>query len=163
MTDLLTDQIMAGLSPTALLGLWMEDAVQAGVAEPRVMSLATVGRNNRPKVRVVLLDNFNDEGFVLETSSGSQKAADLEQNPFAAISFYWDKLRRTVRIEGEAEKLPKDYETAFEKLQINVQIALHASEKQSHPTDDWEKEKESHERLKEKFSHTEKIPKPVFL
>jgi len=154
---------MAGLSPTALFTLWMEDAVQAGVAEPRVMSLATVGRNNRPKVRVVTLGNFDDKGFVFETSSGSQKAADLEQNPFAAISFYWGKLRRTVRIEGEAEKLPKDYETAFEMLPKSHRIAIYTSEKQSHPTGDWENVKESYERLKEKFSHTEKIPKPAFL
>jgi pyridoxamine 5'-phosphate oxidase len=48
----------------------------------------------------VLLKQVNDEGFVFFTNYTSVKARDLDENPFAALVFYWPLLERQVRVEG---------------------------------------------------------------
>jgi pyridoxamine 5'-phosphate oxidase len=63
--------------------------------------LATVGSASISN-RVVLLRAFSDEGLVFHTNYNSRKAMDLERDPRAAITFFWPRMQRQVRIEGKA-------------------------------------------------------------
>ena len=64
------------------------------------MSLATVDGEGRPSVRVVLLKDFDSQGFVFYTNQGSRKGHELIGQRVAALMFYWPSLDEQVRIEG---------------------------------------------------------------
>jgi len=69
------------------------------------MSLATVNHLGQPSSRIVLIKEFDQRGFCWFTNYDSQKGQDLEQNPHAALLFFWSALERQVRIEGRIEKV----------------------------------------------------------
>lgn len=90
--------------PFALFERWMAAALQAGLIEPTAMSLATVGANGQPSLRLILLKSFDARGFVFYTNYGSRKAHELDQHPQAAATLWWDQLERQIRIEGAVER-----------------------------------------------------------
>ena len=90
--------------PIRQFALWFGDAGAAGIAQPEGMALATVDADGAPSVRVVLLKQYDDRGFVFFTNYESRKGQALAVNPRAALNFWWDPLERQVRIEGNVEK-----------------------------------------------------------
>jgi pyridoxamine 5'-phosphate oxidase len=89
--------------PFARFGEWMQRAMDAGVAEPTAMALATADVEGRPSVRMVLLKDFDEQGFVFYTNLESRKARELESNPHAALCLFWQPLELQVRIEGSVQ------------------------------------------------------------
>lgn len=84
---------------------WLDDAIKVGMIEPIAMTLATVDADGRPSARVVLLKGLDAQGFAFYTNYQSRKAQALAAHPYAAATFWWDRLERSVRIEGAVEKL----------------------------------------------------------
>ena len=80
---------------------------EAGGSEraPEAMAVATTTPAGRPSVRMVLMKQFDQRGFVFYTNYESRKAEELLANPHAALLFHWESLGRQVRIEGPAERL----------------------------------------------------------
>ena len=68
--------------------------------EPNAMSLATVGMNGNPSVRMVLMKGVNEDGFVFYTNLDGRKGRELRTRPSAAICFHWPALEVQVRAEG---------------------------------------------------------------
>ena len=89
--------------PVLEFNAWLQDAVRAGVREPTAMALATTDASGMPSVRMVLLKQADDRGFVFFTNLNSPKAADLAATAFAALCFYWQETRCQVRIAGPVE------------------------------------------------------------
>lgn len=79
----------------------MKRAAQAGVFEPTAASLATTA--GRPSVRMVLLKEADERGFVVYTNLESRKGRELAANPWAALCFWWGPLATQVRVEGGIE------------------------------------------------------------
>lgn len=96
------------VDPIQEFELWMDAAIKAGLSEPNAMTLATATADGKPSVRVVLLKEFNNDGFIFFTNYNSRKGKELRVNPFAAVLFDWHDIERQVRIEGMAEKLPEE-------------------------------------------------------
>jgi pyridoxamine 5'-phosphate oxidase len=86
--------------PFALFRSWFEEAKQAEPNDPNGMALATVDSEGLPNVRMVLLKDFDTEGFVFYTNTQSQKGEELLGQGKAAGLFHWKSLRRQVRIRG---------------------------------------------------------------
>jgi pyridoxamine 5'-phosphate oxidase len=86
--------------PIRQFGAWYRAAVDAGVAQPDAVALATATADGRPSVRMVLLKSFDESGFVFYTNRESRKGAELRANPHAALAVYWQPLRRQVRVDG---------------------------------------------------------------
>jgi pyridoxamine 5'-phosphate oxidase len=80
-----------------------DQAHMIGLREPAAAALATVNSEGQPAVRVVLVRDFDEQGFVFYTNSLSRKGRELAANPRAALCFYWDALAEQVRIEGIVE------------------------------------------------------------
>ena len=102
--------------PMALFGAWFGEAVQAAHAksrDPNAMSLGTVDAQGRPSGRIVLLKGYDRQGFVFYTNYGSRKARDLEANPWASLTFWWDELDRQVRVEGRTERTERAISEAY--------------------------------------------------
>jgi len=87
---------------------WFDEAVRGNLAEPSAAALATATRSGRPSVRMVLLKGFDTRGFVFYTDYGSPKARDLNENPRAALCFWWPEFERQVRIDGRVTRVSGD-------------------------------------------------------
>ena len=86
--------------PIELFKVWMDEAKKSEPNDPNAFSLATSNKNSLPSVRMVLLKEFNQNGFVFYTNLNSQKGNELKENPNAAMCFHWKSLLRQIRISG---------------------------------------------------------------
>lgn len=91
--------------PLELFEQWYEVAKRSSISQPDAMTLATVGPDGRPSARIVLLKEFNLNGFVFVTNYHSRKGKEIAGSPFAALVFHWAQLERQVRIEGWVQKI----------------------------------------------------------
>src|SRR6266545_1594952 len=92
---------------------WFADAEGTGLRAPHAMALGTSSPDGGPSVRMVLLKEFGERGFVFFTGYVSRKSADLDGNPRAALLFFWDPLGRQVRIEGRVERVTDGESDAY--------------------------------------------------
>lgn len=86
-----------------------ESLLLAGGAELKdvnAMTLATADKQGRPSARMVLLKGLDERGFTFYTNYDSRKGQELEENPQAALVFYWSDLEREVCVAGTVSKLP---------------------------------------------------------
>ncbi|WP_066339485.1 pyridoxamine 5'-phosphate oxidase [Azohydromonas lata] len=99
--------------PIKQFELWLQHALDAQLAEPNAMTVATVGADGRPSTRVVLIKGCDERGIVWYTNYNSRKGRELAGNPFAALQFHWVELERVVRIEGRVEKVSDQESDAY--------------------------------------------------
>ena len=112
--------------------LWFEDVRIAGIANSNAMVIATAGGRGRPSARMVLLKEFDHNGFVFYTNYESRKASELETNPYGSILFFWDALERQVRIEGRVHRTTREesrkyFATRPRESQISAWISRQSS------------------------------------
>ncbi len=91
--------------PLQQFGLWLNEALDAGMVEPNAMSLATAWKEGQPSVRTVLLKSMDVRGFVFYTNLESRKARQLEENPRASLLFPWLALERQVIVTGSVSRV----------------------------------------------------------
>lgn len=91
--------------PFDLFREWLDEAGKTEPNDPNAMSIASVGPDGMPSVRMVLLKGFDERGFVFYTNFGSQKGQELLAHPKAALCFHWKSLKRQVRVEGLVEQV----------------------------------------------------------
>ena len=106
-----TEYKYAGLSeiniaqnPFSQFEIWMNEALKARVNEPTAMSVATLGIDGFPDSRIVLLKDFDENGFTFFTNYTSNKGKSIAKNPVVGLHFFWPELERQIRISGFAEK-----------------------------------------------------------
>jgi pyridoxamine 5'-phosphate oxidase len=99
--------------PLAQFGAWFGEAEQAGADVPEAVALATATPDGAPSARMVLLKEFGEGGFVFFSNYESRKGRELQENPRAALLFYWRPLQRQVRIEGDVERLGAEESNAY--------------------------------------------------
>lgn len=87
--------------PIEMFEAWLRGAVDAGVPEAHVATLATAGADRMPDARtLVLKDAHPDRGFAVAGPLSSAKGIQLAQVPMAALNFWWQPLVRAVRVQG---------------------------------------------------------------
>ena len=146
--------------PIQLFNEWMEEAKKTEPNDPNAVSLATSSKNNIPSVRMVLLKDFNKNGFVFYTNLNSQKGNELKENPYAAMCFHWKSLLRQIRIVGKislvADEVADEY---YSSRAYESRIGAWASN-QSEELKTRNELMKSIEDYKEKFKDDKKIPRP---
>jgi pyridoxamine 5'-phosphate oxidase len=100
-------------NPIKLFEIWFNYAIENKVLEPNAMTLATADKNGKPSARIVLLKDYSEKGFVFFTNYKSTKGKQLEENPNAALVFWWGTLARQIRIEGTVKKISKADSDAY--------------------------------------------------
>jgi pyridoxamine 5'-phosphate oxidase len=114
--------------PIAQFGIWLEDAVNKNMPEPNAFVLSTVGVNQAPSSRTVLLKSFDEKGFVFFTNYQSKKAQQMMVNPQVAMNFVWLPLHRQVIVEGEVSKISRaESELYFKTRPISSQLGAWTS------------------------------------
>ncbi len=101
--------------PIELFHEWFESASESGIVHPEAMSLATATPDGAPSVRMVLLKQVDEAGFVFFTNYGSRKARELEANPQAALGFHWAIHERQVRVTGSVSRISEEESFAYFK------------------------------------------------
>jgi pyridoxamine 5'-phosphate oxidase len=122
--------------PLEQFELWLHQAIVDNEADATAMSLATVNAEGHPSVRIVLLKGHSEAGFVWYTSYASHKGQDLDENPNAALMFYWRESERQVRITGTVSKLPRaQSESYFSTRPKESQLSALASQQSQEVAD----------------------------
>jgi pyridoxamine 5'-phosphate oxidase len=112
---------------------WYGEAQAEGLPLPEACALATASGAGRPTVRMVLMKEVDERGFVFGSSYASRKGRDLAENARAALLFYWHALGRQVRVEGSAERVaPEESDGIFLARPRESRISALAS-RQSEP------------------------------
>lgn len=120
-------------NPVALFRQWFKEAEAAEPSEANAMALATADAAGAPSLRMVLLKDADDTGFVFYTNIESRKAQELAANRRAALCFHWKSLRRQVRVEGSVSPVAEaEADAYFATRARQSQIGAWASQ-QSRP------------------------------
>ena len=110
---------------------WLAAAEAQGSAlipEPTAFSLASVGRDGQPSLRIVLLKSADESGFVFYTNHDSRKGREVLAHPQVALCFHWMPLERQVRVEGVASVVSTaEADTYFASRPRGSQIGAWAS------------------------------------
>lgn len=147
--------------PLLQLQRWIDDATAAQQIEPTAMTLATCGDGGQPSARVVLMRGFYQGGLCFYTNYDSRKGRELTGNPRAAAVFWWDRLERSVRIEGRVDRLPGECsDRYFSGRPRGSQLGALAS-RQSCPIDSRATLEQQVEELERRYAG-EPIPRPPF-
>ena len=103
----------AAPEPFGLFARWLSRAEESEPNDPNAMSLATVDETGMPDVRMVLMKDFDETGFVFYTNFESAKGRQLLASPKAALGFHWKSLRRQVRIRGPVKAVSDEQADAY--------------------------------------------------
>ena len=95
-------------NPITLFNEWYIEAQKSELNDPNALALATASKSGIPSVRMVLLKNFSEKGFVFYTNLDSEKSTAIKENPIASMCFHWKSLLRQIRVTGKIYKVTND-------------------------------------------------------
>ena len=147
-------------NPVNLFKEWFKKAETTEPNDPNALSLATADKSGKPKVRMVLLKGFSDDGFTFYTNFNSSKGKDLKENPKASMCFHWKSLLRQIRIYGNVVKVSdKEADDYYNSRAYKSRIGAWASN-QSEILESRKSLDDSIEKFKKKFHDENKVPRP---
>ncbi|MFQ3575196.1 MAG: pyridoxamine 5'-phosphate oxidase [Cytophagales bacterium] len=140
---------------------WFKEAVDSQAVEANAMVLSTMGENGFPSSRVVLLKGLSESGFRFFTNYESRKGRELQNNPKAALNFFWPELERQVRIVGLVSKTEASIsDEYFKSRPLNSRVGAWASpQSQQIPDRKWLENMETE--IKSKLG-VEELQRPEF-
>ena len=146
--------------PIELFKVWMDEAKKSEPNDPNALSLATSNEDNLPSVRMVLLKEFSQKGFVFYTNLNSQKGNELKENPNAAMCFHWKSLLRQIRISGKITQVDDSVaDQYYNSRGYDSRIGAWAS-KQSKELKNRDELENSIKEFKKKFNDKNNVPRP---
>lgn len=108
------DQLVSRTNPFKQFHAWFQLVLECDqISEPNAVSISTATKDGRPSSRMVLMKSYSERGFTFFTNYRSRKGRELEENPNAALLFYWPPLHQQVRIEGTVQMLPEEESTEY--------------------------------------------------
>ena len=147
-------------NPINLFREWFKEAKKSEINDSNAFALATVDHKNHPSVRMVLLKDYNNDGFVFYTNFNSNKSRAIMENPKISMCFHWKSLLRQVRVIGLASKVSdKEADEYFNSRSYDSKIGAWASD-QSSVLVNREDLFKLIEKYKEKFSNEKEVPRP---
>ena len=147
-------------NPVNLFKEWFKKAEITEPNDPNALSLATADKSGKPKVRMVLLKGYSDDGFTFYTNFNSSKGKDLKENPKASMCFHWKSLLRQIRIYGKVVKVSdKEADDYYNSRAYKSRIGAWASN-QSEVLESRKSLDDSIDKFKKKFHDENKVPRP---
>jgi len=147
-------------NPIDLFTDWFNEAKKTEINDPNALALATVGENGIPSVRMVLLKDFNEKGFIFYTNLNSRKSTEIKSNPNASMCFHWKSLLRQVRIIGELSNVSDaDADNYYNTRSYGSRIGAWASN-QSGVIKSRDELLKSITEFKKKYPNEKNIPRP---
>lgn len=139
-------------NPFSQFSRWWDEAISSVITEVNAMTLATATKDGIPSARTVLLKGFSEGGFTFFSNYKSHKGRELEENPNAALVFFWKELERQVRVEGYVEKITnEESDLYYNSRPLGSRIGAWASP-QSEPVSSRETLENNFTKFSEKFN-----------
>ncbi len=149
-------------NPIDLFKKWYTKAKDSEINDPNALALATSDKLNQPNVRMVLLKDFSNKGFVFYTNFESRKGNELKDNQKASMCFHWKSLRRQVRVIGKVEKVSdKEADDYFYSRPYKNRIGAWASS-QSRILDKRENFLKKIKEFEKKYPNENNVPRPPY-
>ena len=146
--------------PFVVFKQWMSEAEKSEINDPNAVALATVNESHQPDVRMVLLKEFNSNGFIFFTNLNSKKGTDLKTIPKASMCFHWKSLLRQVRITGDISLISdKEADEYFNSRPYLSRIGAWSSN-QSKPMETRDAFLNKIDEYKKKFTDQNNVPRP---
>lgn len=118
--------------PIVRFKVLLDQAERDGIRLFNAAAFATAGKDQQPTVRMLLLKGVDDLGFVFYTNLQSRKGQQLIDNLRASACFWWEPLRRQVRIDGAVELVnDREADEYFASRPRGSQIGAWASQQSS--------------------------------
>ncbi|KAJ4111490.1 hypothetical protein NW768_011844 [Fusarium equiseti] len=95
-------------TPQQAFEAWLDEAIAHEVPEPHAVTLSTTDPEGRPDARVLILKSIDHRGWHFAFKAESPKGRQISANNNVALTFYWPKLGRQIRLRGKAKSLPQD-------------------------------------------------------
>ena len=147
-------------NPLKLFEEWFNKAKKTEINDPNAFAVGTVNKNGFPTVRMVLLKDFDKNGFVFYTNLNSDKSKAIKNTSKISMCFHWKSLQRQIRIVGIASKVSKkEADAYYSSRAYGSRIGAWAS-KQSSVLKERKDLYNSIEEFKQKFPNKNKIPRP---
>ena len=146
--------------PFIVFKKWMSEAKKNEINDPNAVALATVNESNQPDVRMVLLKEFNNNGFVFFTNLNSKKGTDLKKIPKASMCFHWKSLLRQVRISGDIKSVSDNEADEYFNSRPYLSRIGAWSSLQSKPMENRDAFLNKIEEYKNKFTDQNNVPRP---
>lgn len=122
-----------GDDPFSLAQHWLREAEATEPNDPNAIALATVDKTGMPNVRMVLLKEIEQDGFVFYTNYESAKGLEIETSNKASFVMHWKSLRRQIRVRGIVDKVnDSQSDVYFGSRSLQSRLGAIAS-KQSRP------------------------------
>ena len=148
--------------PIKLFEEWFNEAKKSEINDPNALALATADKSGFPSVRMVLLKDFNNNGFVFYTNFNSKKSNDLKENPAASLCLHWKSLLRQIRISGIVSKVSdKEADAYYNTRSYGSRIGAWASN-QSSVLNNRDELYKSIEDYKKKYPDENNVPRPDY-
>ena len=149
-------------NPIDLFGEWFAEAKKTEINDPNAFALATANKNGIPSVRMVLLKDYSQNGFVFYTNLDSKKSSDVKSNPNASICFHWKSLLRQIRVTGQISKVSdKEADDYYNTRDYGSKIGAWAS-KQSSILKSRDELYKTIENYKKKYLDEKNVPRPNY-
>ena len=147
--------------PFIVFKKWMSEAEKNEINDPNAVALATVNESNQPDVRMVLLKEFNNNGFVFFTNLNSKKGTDLKKVPKASMCFHWKSLLRQVRISGDISLISNSEADEYFNSRPYISRIGAWSSNQSKPMETRDSFLNKIEEYKNKYADQNNVPRPI--
>ena len=147
-------------NPIDLFGEWFKEAKKNEINDPNALALATASKSGIPSVRMVLLKDFNYNGFIFYTNLNSRKSSEIKSNQNASMCFHWKSLLRQVRITGALSNVSDvDADNYYNSRSYGSKIGAWASN-QSSVLKSRDELQKSIEEFKKKYPNEKDLPRP---
>ena len=146
--------------PFVVFKEWMSEAEKNEINDPNAVALATVNESNQPDVRMVLLKEYNKNGFIFFTNLNSKKGTDLKKTPKASMCFHWKSLLRQVRISGDISLISDDEADKYFYSRPYLSKIGAWSSSQSKPMETRDALLNKIDEYKNKFKDQNNVPRP---
>ena len=149
-------------NPIDLFKEWFSQAKKTEINDPNALALSTSDSKGVSSLRMVLLKDYNKNGFIFYTNLNSKKSKDIKINPNASMCFHWKSLLRQIRITGLVSKVTEDEaDKYYNSRNYGSKIGAWASN-QSSTLKNREELYKSIEDYKKKYPDENNVPRPDY-
>ena len=149
-------------NPIILFKEWYEEAEKSEINDPNAFALGIVDSNNYPSTRIVLMKDFDNDGFVFYTNLNSYKSKSIKKISNVSMCFHWKSLSRQIRVLGLASQVSDiEADNYFQSRATGSKIGAWASD-QSSILNKREDLYDSINKFKNKFINEKNIPRPDY-
>ena len=149
-------------NPILLFKDWFQEAKKMEINDPNAVAVGTINHSGYPSVRMVLLKDFNKDGFVFYTNLNSEKSKAIKESSKISMCFHWKSLLRQIRILGIAFQVSdKEADDYYNSRPYKNRIGAWASN-QSAILEKREDLFNSIKRFENKYPDQNNVPRPSY-